>query len=301
MKKPNFFVIGASKSGTSSVCELIANHPDAFVTTPKEPEYFSFRKERGLTLEWYESLFEGSDGCKAVGDGSTNYAVAGLHPTVAEEIEAYTPGSKAIYIVRHPPERIESQWIQLRTGHVTPADFRQAVREVPEMIEGNLYWRNISAFRRYFSDDRILVLFFDDFKKDPEALIRRCFRFLDLDPDAPLRAPELPRNKRESKREDKAVLRTLRRIPGYEKVRDALFPAAVRPGLRRFVTSPIPVRPQWDEETFLWVVDQIRDDNRRFLEFYGKPADFWTYDVKWLEGRNTKKDTGDRDALSPAG
>lgn len=299
--KPTFFVIGASKSGTSSLCQLVSNHPDVFFTTPKEPEYFSRGKQRGLTLEWYESLFAGAEGYRAAGDGSTNYAVVGLHPGVAERIEAYSPGCRVIYIVRHPPERIESQWIQLRAGNEAPSNFVQAVREVREMIEGNLYWKNISAFRRVIPDERILVLFFDDFKVDAEAVIRRCFRFLDLDPDVPLQAPETPRNVRQSKRQSMAVLRALRRIPGYQQLRDALIPTGVRPRLRRFVTHPIPDRPEWDEATFLWVVDRIREDNHRFLEFYGKPADFWSYDLAWLEGRNVRKPASDRDALSPVG
>ena len=171
--RPNFFVIGASKSGTSSLCELIANHPDVFFTTPKEPLYFTLAEEQGLTREWYESLFEGSDGYRAVGEGSTNYAVAGMYPDIAEQLEAYSPGCRVIYIVRHPPARIESQWIQLRSVNKAPESFTQAIREVPEMIEGNLYWKNISSFRRVMTDERILVLFLDDFKADGQATVRR--------------------------------------------------------------------------------------------------------------------------------
>jgi hypothetical protein len=299
--KPNFFVIGASKSGTSSLCELLDNHPDVFFTTPKEPSYFSDGEDHGLTLDWYQSLFQGAEGHRAVGEGSTNYAVVGLHPGVAEKLEAYAPGSRVIYIVRHPPERIESQWIQLRTGNQAPNDFVRAVREVPEMIEGNLYWKNISSFRGVFPDDRILVLFFDDFKADARAVVRRCFRFLDLDPDVPLQAPQRPRNVRQSKRQDKPVLRLLRRLPGFQRLRDALVPGSVRPRLRQITTSPIPDRPEWDEPTYQWVVDRIREDNLRFLRFYGKPEDFWSYDLAWLERRNVKKSSNDRDQLTPVG
>ena len=82
--------------------------------------------------------------------------------------------------------------------------------------------------------------------------------------------------------------RAIRHLPGYQRLLDVLFPESVRSRWRRLVTTPIPVRPEWDKETFCWAMDQIRQDNRQFLEFYGKPADFWTYDVAWLDGRNVK-------------
>ncbi len=55
--KPNFFVIGAAKAGTTSLCELLGAHPDVFMCDPKEPGFFSLPTKYKLGYDWYASLF----------------------------------------------------------------------------------------------------------------------------------------------------------------------------------------------------------------------------------------------------
>jgi len=62
MNRPNFFVIGAMKSGTTSLCDLLAEHPDVFVSNPKEPGFFSIADPTAEQLRAYERLFEGASG-----------------------------------------------------------------------------------------------------------------------------------------------------------------------------------------------------------------------------------------------
>jgi hypothetical protein len=283
--KPNFFVIGASKAGTSSLCELLGNHPDVFFSTPKEPYFFTQAETLGLTESWYTSLFARATDHPAIGEGSTDYAVTGLHPGIERRIAAFAPGARIIYIVRHPLERMESQWIQLRSTGAAPSDFPTAVREIPEMIEGNLYWKNVSAYRAVFPDERILLLFFEDFRADAAAVLARCFTFLGLDPDVPLDAPERPRNSRRFKREDRRLLSALRRLPGFPALRDALFPHSWRPALKRWVTVPVEQRPRWDAASFRWAADRVAADSRQLLRHYGKPEAFWSFDAAWLSER----------------
>ncbi len=170
-------------------------------------------------------------------------------------------------------------WIQLRhRGVPVPASFPKALRTWPELIDSGLYWTQINAYRRYFPDARILVLFFEDFKSDPHAVLSRCFEFLEVTPQAQIQDTDRPRNVWDDKHEDRIALNALRRLPGYDRLRDALIPKMVRRALKRAFTKPISQRPQWDEQTRRWVVDQIGDDVRQFLEFYGKPMDFWSFD-----------------------
>ena len=211
--RPNFFVIGGSKCGTTALCELLANHPDVFISTPKEPLYFSRSEELKLTPEWYASLFVDAGRYASVGDASTNYACVGLFPGVEERVAAYSPNARIIYIVRDPLERMESQWVQRRSAGTTSCGFMAAVRDVPEMIESNLYWKNINAYRRLFDDERILVLFFEDFRADPPSVVARCFDFLGVGPAGELDDPHRPRNVRAEKREDKPLMRWLRLYP----------------------------------------------------------------------------------------
>jgi hypothetical protein len=285
MPRPNFFVIGASKSGTTSLCELLAGHPDVFVSDPKEPCYFTQAEARGLSQRWYEALFAGSAGHRAIGEGSTDYAVVGLHPGIEDRLAAYAPDARLVYIVRHPLERIESQWIQMRSQGEAPLDFTAAIREVPENIEGNLYWKNVCAYRRAFSEGQLLVLFFDDFQRDPADCVARCFRFLGVEADVDLDDPSRPRNPRSVKRADGGLLARLRRLPGFERLRDVLVPEAVRPALKKVLTEPIEQRPAWDRESFEWLVERLHPDALALLRHHGKPDAFWDFSARWLEAR----------------
>ncbi len=96
---------------------------------------------------------------------------------------------------------------------------------------------------------------------------------------AQIQDSDRPRNVWDDKHEDRIALDVLRRLPGYDRLRDALIPKAVRRAFKRTFTKPLRQRPRWDEQTRRWVVDRIADDVRRFLEFYGKPPDFWPLDA----------------------
>ncbi|MEX2430634.1 MAG: sulfotransferase, partial [Dehalococcoidia bacterium] len=123
--RPNFLVLGAMKSATTTLCELLATHPQAFVCEPKEPEFFCKDEVYSRGWPWYQSLFRSALHKKAVGEGSTSYTKKLLFPRTASRIAAHVPDARLIYIVRHPIERIESHWMHsLRAGSLPPtADF----------------------------------------------------------------------------------------------------------------------------------------------------------------------------------
>jgi len=276
MKRPNFFVIGAYKSATTSLCDLIAQHPDVFFSVPKEPQFFSYPHKYKLGYEWYESLFAKADGFKAVGEGSTSYSMTGTYPHTPRRIHEYAPDARIIYIVREPLARLESAFIHSRSlGWKMPAEFGAALRERPEFIDSAKYWSQVQAYKQFFPDSRILVLFFEDFSSDEAGVTRRCFEFLGLNPDARLRDPATARNVWQGKREDGAILHTLRHVPLYDRIRDAI-PFALRRRVKKLFTREIVARPQWDSVTLSWVRAEISADIAQFLRYTGRPADYWT-------------------------
>ncbi|MCB9846850.1 MAG: sulfotransferase [Phycisphaeraceae bacterium] len=279
MTLPNYLVIGAQKSATSSVCDLLAAHPEAFMTDPKEPYFFSHDEVWSKGLAWYESLFAGAEGCKAIGEGSTTYTQPSLYPHAAERIASTLPDARLIYIVRHPLERIRSHWMHLRTkGNRERTPFNAAVRSgLHGYLDNTLYSRQIDIYRARYPDERILALFFEDFRRDPDALMRRVFEFLGIDPDFRLSDAGKPRHVSAQGRIDTPVLTPLRRIPGFGALRDAL-PAGLRERVRGVLKKPVGERPEYDDETRRWVIAQLAQDNREFLRRYGKPDDYWGID-----------------------
>lgn len=261
------------KCATTSLTEMFAQHPEIFVSSPKEIDFFCKDEVFSRGWSWYESLFSGGEGKIAIGEGSTSYTKMLMFPRTVERVAKYMADAKLIYIVRNPLERIESHWLHLVATGQRSLPLKKAFEKWPHLIDTSLYWKQINAYRRHFPDDRIHVLFFEDFVKDPLATVSRCYEFLGV--DSMVARTQTPRisNVSASFSMDHLLLRALRRFPGARRMKNA-FPA-----LTSMITSPLrkslPVRPSWPAELYQTVAEQLMDDSARFLGFYGKPTDFW--------------------------
>ena len=107
MNKPNLFILGAPKCGTTSVAAWLGEHQDVFLSNPKEPNYFShgeFLPDRVSHIEYtladYESLFAEANNSKVIMEASTNYM---LHSrAVLPKILDYNPNAKFVVCLREP-------------------------------------------------------------------------------------------------------------------------------------------------------------------------------------------------------
>jgi hypothetical protein len=271
--KPNFLIIGAMKSATTSLFDLLSQHPQVFSCSPKEPEFFYDEKTYARGWSWYESLFADARAEVAVGEASTSYTKYVLNPRCAERIARHLPEARLIYIVRHPLKRLESHWFHKLIEDRDTLPLPQAVRKVPHLIDTSLYWRQISVYRRFYSDDRILVLFFEDFSRDPQSVLARCHRFLGLDSADTAVDAERPRRPSAGVKRETWLLPLLRKFPGARSVKALLPGLAAR--VRTRCLEPINDKPEWDEPTPRWTIEQLSEDSRTFLEFYGKPSNYW--------------------------
>jgi hypothetical protein len=280
-KIPNFLIIGAAKSGTSSLHGLLSQHPQVFMSKKKELNFFGSNANFQKGWDWYQSFFEGSGSASAIGEATPAYTSRTENPEAVKRIADALPGIKLIYIVRHPIRRIESFW-RFRFRKAPDLSINQMVREEslkPWHIDRSRYWFQISAYREYFRDDQILVLFFEDFKADPERTLRQCFEFLGVDPTIQISNPHKIYNKTKSSIEEvKSIFHKFRSLPFYNFIRN-IFPETWRETmmkktrLKKEIKVPM---PEWDPDTLRWVIDQLAEDIKKFLEFYGKPTDYWS-------------------------
>ncbi len=223
---PNLFVIGAAKAGTTSLHHYLGQHPDIFMSSVKEPNYFAFsgrvpdyagppeppnsfferdrlRRETYqlsvLDRGAYERLFlQGRD--KAVrGESSAAY----LHfPEAAGRIREAVPDARIVAILRDPVERAFSKYSQMRRDRVEPlATFEEAVEAEPQRqragwaptwlyLERGFYGRQFAPYVELFDRGRIHVLLYDDLRRDPDACLRAIFAFLGVDPGVPIDTSE---------------------------------------------------------------------------------------------------------------
>ena len=270
--KPTFLIIGAPKTGTTSLWALLSEHPDVFVFPWKGTQFFSKRYDWGFA--WYESLFDEGSDATAIGESSANYSLGPSDSPVPQRIADYLPDARLIYMVRNPLERIESHYAQQIDNGLQFSSFAEAVRTHAPLIEATRYWTRINDYRKHFPDEQILVLFLEDFKADSIGTVRRCFEFLGVSASFVPRDPSLAKNTRADKRTDRAFLRWIRRHPAYVKVQWAM-PHWVTERLKPWLRKRAVIDVQWDEETRRWILEQIRDDIHPFLDFYGKPRGFW--------------------------
>jgi hypothetical protein len=202
---PSFIVIGAGKSGTTSLYHCLRRHPQIFMSPVKEPLFFAFagRKmnfigpgdaeinARAVTqLSAYQRLFSSGSNHPARGEASVAYL---YYPRAADLIRELLPDIKLVVILRCPADRAYSNFLHaLRLGREPIWDFERALALEPERIKAGwshfyhykskgFYYRQLSYWMSLFSSDQIMVHLYDDWNQAPDEFLRRILHFVGVD------------------------------------------------------------------------------------------------------------------------
>jgi hypothetical protein len=143
-------------------------------------------------------------------------------------------------------------------------------------VVSSRYWAQLNRYRDYFSDDRILVLFYEDVSASQRGVLGALFSFFGIECALDASFKEVRENVSEGKFGDTALLAAARRIPGFNSFRDAA-PQIARSGLRRVLKRRLD-RPTWDDDTRRWFLDQVYEDCTHILSYANKAPDYWPYD-----------------------
>jgi len=201
MIKPNFFILGAPKCGTTSLAAWLAEHPSIYLSPTKEPHFFNTDHNRYLnSLQSYEKLFEGATGKHhAVGEASVWY----LYSSAAvANILAYNPEAKFIVMLRNPIDMAPSLHEELVfTGRENVKDFasawnlQDARREgisLPRMVWEPKYLQygalcslgaQVERLFQLVPHNRVNVVLLEDLTRDAGGTYRSVLRFLGVDDD----------------------------------------------------------------------------------------------------------------------
>jgi hypothetical protein len=297
---PTFLVIGAYKSGTTSVHHYLAQHPQVFVPRRKEPNYFAFgdvsvavgtgAPARPATphpaaatsvtrREDYVRLFDGVAGEPAVGEVSPEYLV---NERACDAIRRELPDARLVAVLRDPVQRAWSDYLMYRRDGLEPAeDFGRALDEQEERrrqgaptawyVESGLYGRQLARYYDAFPAEQISVHLFDDLVRDPDGTMAAVTTFLGVDP-VPLRtvdqlnASGVPRNRALA-----AVLRSRRWLGPALK---AVLPDRLRPGLERVVQRGLD-RPAIAPEHRARLIETYQDDVALLGRLTGRDLSSW--------------------------
>jgi hypothetical protein len=191
--RPNLFVIGSMKSGTTWLSALLAAHPAVFMSSPREPCYFV--EPRALRRIWphmwargywrsadrYLQLFTGAGEARVIAEASNAYSQAPLLAGVPERILSFSPQARFVYIMRDPVERtISHYWHHVRwAGEHRP--LLTALRTDPYYTDTSHYARQLSAYLQHVPPGRVHTLTLEALTADPAGEMSRLYAWLGID------------------------------------------------------------------------------------------------------------------------
>ena len=246
MVLPTFLGIGAFKSATTTLAELLAAHPDVFVDPAKESDFFSLdeRWERGVG--WYEARFAEASDARVVGEISPSYAVHPTYPDVVARAASVVPDARLVYLVRDPIERIRSMYRHLASRGMEDLPFTRAVLTRLEYLEVSRYGAQVARWMTRYPRSALLVVATEDLALDPAGVCARIFAHIGVDPS--FVPPEVDRRVHQTAESPDLAGRS---VPD----------TAVPPALRR------------------WFERQLARDQARFRDLVGDGAPMWGFDV----------------------
>ncbi len=180
MEKVHFIGIGAQKSGTSWAYTCLYEHPEICIPV-KEIHFFS-RPRYANGKDWYEAHFKNCKPGVRCGEWSTSYLYSKEAP---ERIHACYPDAKILAILRNPVDRAYSQYRNtVRSGEIPKTmTFEEYSLEDDSLWKQGLYAEQLDEYFKYFKREQVLVLIYEDIRKDPILFMRRIHEFLGVNPD----------------------------------------------------------------------------------------------------------------------
>ncbi len=299
MKKPNFFIVGAPKCGTTALSEYLRTHLNVFISTPKEPHYFAhdfpLYKKYLPTLDDYMALFANvSPECSAVGEASVWYLYSN---EAIKAVYDFAPNARVIVMLRNPIELVQSIHSQLvwvldenvgdfatawrlqerrKDGEGLPASCREpAFLQYGEVAKlGYQVERLLDIFPR----EQVKILFLEDMKRDTGSVYREVLDFLGLKNDERKEFPRINENKyNRSKVAAKFIqrppplfvvlLKGVKRLFGIEQLK-------WRQKLQN-INANVRARPVLDKELQQELIDFFRDDVRKLQALTGRDLSSW--------------------------
>lgn len=197
---PDFIIIGAQKSGTSSLHHVLTNHPDVYIPegevfffdvddADQHPDFFrapagtpeahDFDRDFEMFARWYRSLFASAAPGQRIGEDSTTYLASRLAPA---RIHRLLPDVRLLVVLRDPADRAYSHyWHGVGTGRST-LPFERQLRERPgNLLERGHYREHLERYLALFDRERVHIVLFEDFIADSQRATDEACAFLGLD------------------------------------------------------------------------------------------------------------------------
>ena len=296
--RPNFFIVGAQKSGTSAISAWLGQHSQVFLSFPKEPGYLAFLERGYHYLDGYGRQAPASEyvvtdesaylnlfsdvlpSQSVIAEASTWYFSI---PGVAERIKGFSAEAKVMVILRNPVDRAYSAWCHARRDRLEPCgEFSGALEmerergEVEFLLRYHrmgMYSKSLAEYFSVFGADRVLVVFYEDLLGEELSLWNRLCGFLEID-----QSGEAPKQHRLN-RSGQPRSRLVQSVMGSRRIKAgirSILPASAafwvkdqidRMNLKRF--------PGLDDDTRAILLDYYRQDIETLALMTGRDLSGW--------------------------
>ncbi|MDH4234623.1 MAG: sulfotransferase [Gallionella sp.] len=178
VRLPDFVIIGAMKSATSSLYQQLVQQQGIFMCTPKEPNFFSDADQYTKGMAWYAGLFANAPESSLLGEASTHYTKLPTHPKAVERLKKHLPNARFVYVMRHPVDRLVSHYMHEWSTGVYHCGIDKAIIKYPELISYGCYAMQLKPYFEAFGRDAVMPVFFDHLVREPQAELERVCRFI---------------------------------------------------------------------------------------------------------------------------
>lgn len=295
---PTVVIIGAMKSGTTSLHHYLNLHPEICMSRQKELDFFNRDKNWNKGVEWYQSHFVGQK--KIFGESSPNYTDYPREKNVPQRMFSIIPAAKLIYVVRNPVERIISHYIHLLAIGKEHRSIERALSNFDSnfYISRSRYYYQLSQFLGLYQPANILVISSEELSNYPRKTMTEVFQFLEVEPNFEFAVAKNASNilvfgssiinsefKFDTKLHSSVYKRRLK-IPTKGRIDKALrkitkiLPIEIREHAKKIVYLPFTEKiekPKLDSKLHNQIWDYLSEDIEQLEEFAGRSFSEWEH------------------------
>ena len=181
--KVDLMIIGAQKCATTTLFALLDGHPRMQGCRDKEPHFFSTAKDWRRELPRYEALFDQRPGALYF-EASTSYTFHPLRkPALWNDLHAYNPDLRLIYLVRRPLDRLVSSYMHAYERGYTDLRIETELVENPFHLQVTRYATQIQPYIDRFGAEQVMIIDFDDLRSDRHTVLHRVAALVGIDPN----------------------------------------------------------------------------------------------------------------------
>jgi len=230
---PDFVIIGAMKAATSTLHSQLGAQPGIFMSTPKEPNFFSDAENWGRGMDWYRGLFARAAPGDLCGESSTHYTKLPDLPDALPRIAELLPDARFLYLMRHPIDRLISHYSHTWLERSIEMPIDAAILRHPELVDYGRYAMQIGPWLAAVGKGRVLPIFMERMASSPQAELERVCRFLGHGGSPVWQAESEAENVSRARLRDSAIRDAVVNHPIVTAIRHNLVPRGVRNWIKR--------------------------------------------------------------------